>query len=48
VVHEQAVVVPVYHLGFPIGVGPRLEDIQATPVPAFYFSPYEDFKFKKR
>jgi ABC-type transport system substrate-binding protein len=48
VVHDQAVVVPVYHLGFPIGVGPRVDDIQATPVPAFYFSPYEDFKFRAR
>jgi peptide/nickel transport system substrate-binding protein len=48
VVHDQAIVVPVYHLGFPIGVGPRVDDIQATQVPAFYFSPYEDFKLKAR
>jgi len=47
VLHEQVVQAPIYHLGFPIGVGPRVDDIMATAIPGFYMSPYEDLKLKK-
>ena len=46
--HDQAIFVPVYHLGFPIGMGPRVEDILANPIPGFYLTPYEDLKLKPR
>ncbi|HSB40307.1 MAG TPA: ABC transporter substrate-binding protein [Methylomirabilota bacterium] len=46
VLHEQVTQVPVYHLGFPIGVGPRVEDVMATAIPGFYMSPYEDLKLR--
>jgi ABC-type transport system substrate-binding protein len=46
VLHEQVTQVPVYHLGFPIGVGPRVEDIMAAAIPGFYMSPYEDLKLR--
>jgi peptide/nickel transport system substrate-binding protein len=48
IVHEQVVQAPVYHLGFPIGVGPRVDDIMATAIPGFYMSPYEDLKLRAR
>src|SRR5688572_8407623 len=38
---------PVYHLGFPIGVGPRVDDIMTSAIPGFYMSPYEDLKLKR-
>jgi peptide/nickel transport system substrate-binding protein len=44
---NQIVQAPVYHLGFPIGVGPRVEDIMATAIPGFYMSPYEDLKLRR-
>jgi peptide/nickel transport system substrate-binding protein len=44
---EQVIQAPVYHLGFPIGVGPRVEDILATAIPGFYMSPYEDLKLRR-
>jgi len=44
---EQVVQAPIYHLGFPIGVGPRVEDIMATAIPGFYMSPYEDLKLRR-
>jgi len=47
ILQEQATQAPVYHLGFPTGIGPRVEDILATGVPGFYMSPYEDLKLKK-
>jgi peptide/nickel transport system substrate-binding protein len=47
VLQEQATQVSVYHLGFPIGVGPRVEDIMATAIPGFYMSPYEDLKLRR-
>ena len=47
ILQEQVTQAPVYHLGFPTGVGPRVEDILATPIPGFYMSPYEDLKLKK-
>jgi peptide/nickel transport system substrate-binding protein len=47
VLHEQVIQAPIYHLGFPIGVGPRVDDIMATAIPGFYMSPYEDLKLKK-
>ena len=47
IVHEQVLQAPVYHLGFPIGVGPRVDDIMATAIPGFYMSPYEDLKLRR-
>src|SRR5262249_16000449 len=47
ILQEQVTQVPVYHLGFPTGVGPRVDDILATAIPGFYLSPYEDLKLKK-
>jgi peptide/nickel transport system substrate-binding protein len=47
VLHDQVTQVPVYHLGFPIGVGPRVDDIMATAIPGFYMSPYEDLKLRR-
>jgi len=44
---EQVVQAPIYQLGFPIGVGPRVEDIMATAIPGFYMSPYEDLKLRR-
>ena len=46
--HDQAVFAPVYHLGFPIGMGPRVDDVVANAIPGFYMAPYEDLKFKAR
>ena len=45
--YEQVTQAPVYHLGFPIGVGPRVDDIMATAIPGFYMSPYEDLKLRR-
>jgi peptide/nickel transport system substrate-binding protein len=47
-VHDQVLHVPIYHLGFPTGLGPRVEDIVANGVPGFYLAPYEDLKLKAR
>jgi len=47
ILHEQVTQAPVYHLGFPTGVGPRVDDILASAIPGFYLSPYEDLKLKK-
>src|SRR5262245_51680814 len=47
ILHDQVVQAPIYHLGFPIGVGPRVDDILATAIPGFYMSPYEDLKLKR-
>jgi peptide/nickel transport system substrate-binding protein len=47
ILHDQVTQVPVYHLGFPIGVGPRVDDIMATAIPGFYMSPYEDLKLRR-
>jgi peptide/nickel transport system substrate-binding protein len=47
ILHEQVVQAPIYHLGFPIGVGPRVDDIMATAIPGFYMSPYEDLKLRR-
>jgi len=47
VLYEQVTQAPVYHLGFPIGVGPRVDDIMATAIPGFYMSPYEDLKLRR-
>src|SRR5262245_7891705 len=47
ILHEQVTQAPVYHLGFPTGVGPRVDDILATAIPGFYLSPYEDLKLKR-
>jgi peptide/nickel transport system substrate-binding protein len=47
VLYDQVTQAPVYHLGFPIGVGPRVDDIMATAIPGFYMSPYEDLKLRR-
>jgi peptide/nickel transport system substrate-binding protein len=47
VLHEQVTQAAIYHLGFPTGVGPRVDDILATAIPGFYMSPYEDLKLKR-
>ena len=47
ILQEQVTQAPVYHLGFPTGLGPRVEDILATAIPGFYMSPYEDLKLRK-
>ncbi len=47
VLHEQVTQAAVYHLGFPIGVGPRVDDIMATAIPGFYMSPYEDLRLRR-
>ena len=48
VIHDQVVFVPIYHLGFPMGLGPRVEDPVAHGIPGFYMAPYEDLKLKAR
>jgi ABC-type transport system substrate-binding protein len=48
IVHDQVLHAPIYHLGFPTGMGPRVEDILANAVPGFYLAPYEDLKLKAR
>jgi peptide/nickel transport system substrate-binding protein len=47
-VADQAIFAPVYHLGFPTGLGPRVEDTQQGGIPGFYSAPYEDLKLKAR
>src|SRR5438034_3010424 len=47
-VHDQVLHAPIYHLGFPTGMGPRVEDILANAVPGFYLAPYEDLKLRPR
>jgi peptide/nickel transport system substrate-binding protein len=47
ILHEQVTQAPIYHLGFPIGVGPRVDDIMVSAIPGFYMSPYEDLKLKR-
>ena len=46
ILRDQVVQAPIYHLGFPIGVGRRVEDIMTTAIPGFYMSPYEDLKLR--
>jgi peptide/nickel transport system substrate-binding protein len=46
--HEQVIHAPIYHLGFPTGLGPRVDDILATAIPGFYMSPYEDLTLKRQ
>jgi peptide/nickel transport system substrate-binding protein len=47
ILHDQATQAPIYHLGFPIGLGPRVDEVLATAIPGFYLSPYEDLKLKR-
>src|SRR4030095_4881655 len=47
ILQEQVTQAAVYHLGFPTGVGPRVDDILASAIPGFYLSPYEDLKLKE-
>ena len=46
ILHEQVVQAPIYHNGFPIGVGPRVEDM-ATAIPNFFLPLYEDIKLRR-
>jgi hypothetical protein len=48
ILSEQVTQAPIYHLGFPTGVGPRVDDIMATAIPGFCLSPYEDLKLKRQ
>jgi len=47
ILHDQVVQAPIYHLGFPIGVGPRVDDVLGTAIPGFYLSPYEDLRLRR-
>jgi peptide/nickel transport system substrate-binding protein len=48
ILHDQVVQAPIYHNGFPIGVGPRVEDFTATAIPGgFFLPPYEDLKLRR-
>ena len=47
VLHEQVTQAAIYHLGFPIGVGPRVDDFMLNAIPGFYMSPYEDLKLRR-
>ncbi len=47
ILHDQATQAPVYHLAFPTGLGPRVEDITASGISGFYMAPYEDLKLKR-
>src|SRR5438874_1014706 len=47
ILHEQVTQAPIYHLGFPIGVGPRVDDIMSSAIPGFYMSPYEDLRLRR-
>ena len=47
ILHDQVTQAPIYHLGFPTGLGPRVEDVLAHQIPGFYISPYEDLKLKR-
>jgi peptide/nickel transport system substrate-binding protein len=44
---DQVTQAPIYHLGFPIGLGPHVEDVLGTAIPGFYMSPYEDLKLRR-
>jgi len=45
--HDQVTQAPVYHLAFPTGLGPRVEDITANGISSFYMAPYEDLKLTR-
>jgi peptide/nickel transport system substrate-binding protein len=46
--HDHAMHAPLYQLGFPNGVGPRVEESAAGLIPGFaYNAPYEDIRLKK-
>jgi peptide/nickel transport system substrate-binding protein len=47
IVHDQVLQAPIYHLGFPTGLGPRVEDIVANGISGFYLAPYEDLKLRR-
>ena len=47
ILHEQVTQAPIYHLAFPIGLGPRVEDIVANGISGFYMAPYEDLKLRR-
>jgi peptide/nickel transport system substrate-binding protein len=47
ILSEQVTQAPIYHLGFPTGLGPRVEDILANGISGFYLGPYEDLKLKR-
>ena len=48
-VHERAIVAPIYELAFLNGVGPRVEESGLGPIAGYAFSaPYEDVRLKAR
>ncbi|MGH7354108.1 MAG: hypothetical protein ACRELS_05940 [Candidatus Rokuibacteriota bacterium] len=47
ILYGQTTLAPVYHLGFPTGLGPRVEDIVANGIPGFYMAPYEDLRLTR-
>ena len=47
ILHEQVTQAPVYHLGFPTGLGPRVEDILTGAIPGFYMAPFEDLRLRR-
>jgi peptide/nickel transport system substrate-binding protein len=47
ILHDQVTGAPVYHLAFPTGLGPRVEDITAGGISGFYQAPYEDLRLRR-
>ncbi len=47
ILHDQVTQASIYHLAFPTGLGPRVEDITANGISSFYMAPYEDLKLKR-
>ncbi len=48
ILHDNVMHAPLYQLGFPSGVGPRVEESGAGLIPGFaYNAPYEDLRLKK-
>jgi peptide/nickel transport system substrate-binding protein len=47
ILHDEVVQAPIYHLGFPTGLGPRVDDILANGIAGFYQGLYEDLRLKR-
>ena len=46
--HERAMLAPIYELGWPNGVGPRVAESGFGLIPLFYYTgPYEDISLKE-
>jgi peptide/nickel transport system substrate-binding protein len=49
ILHDNVMHAPLYQLGFPNGIGPRVEESAAGLIPGFaYNAPYEDIRLKKQ